>query len=372
MRRYLPFLAATILLASPHLASSAEIESLAATIHKVNAGGQGNQAASKAWQELAASPTSDLVAILSAIDSEQPLAANWLRSAVDAIASRSVAAGAGLPQAELREFVLGQGDPRARRLAFEWLRRVDGKAAEELIPKLLNDSSVELRREAVGQLASRAGELLKQGKREQATDLYAKALDAARDNDQVKEVVKELKSLGREVDLPTHFGFLMKWKIIGPFDNTGRKGFDTVYPPEKELAAEASYAGKDGEVSWVDYETTDDYGMVDINKPLGSLKETVAYAWTEFDSDGGQDVELRLGCKNAWKVWLNGELVFGRDEYHRGMQLDQYRMKVRMRPGRNQILVKACQNEQTESWTVEWQFQLRVCDAAGTAILSSK
>ena len=35
------------------------------------------------------------------------------------------------------------------------------------------------------------------------------------------------------------------------------------------------------------------------------------------------------------------------------------------------ILVKACQNEQTEKWTVEWEFQLRVCDSTGTAILAA-
>jgi hypothetical protein len=34
-------------------------------------------------------------------------------------------------------------------------------------------------------------------------------------------------------------------------------------------------------------------------------------------------------------------------------------------------LIKLCQNEQKEEWTVQWQFQLRVCDASGTAVLSS-
>ena len=38
---------------------------------------------------------------------------------------------------------------------------------------------------------------------------------------------------------------------------------------------------------------------------------------------------------------------------------------------RNAILVKAGQNEQVEYWTVQWQFQLRVCDATGTAIHSA-
>ena len=92
---------------------------------------------------------------------------------------------------------------------------------------------------------------------------------------------------------------------------------------------------------------------------------------TEFVSETARPAELRLGCKNAWKVWLNGKLLFSRDEYHRGMQIDQYRMPVELEAGRNTILVKACQNEQVESWTVEWEFQLRVCDKLGTALLSA-
>ena len=111
-----------------------------------------------------------------------------------------------------------------------------------------------------------------------------------------------------------------------------------------------------------------EYGKLDFNKPLGMLKQTTAYAYTTFDAPEARDAEIRLGCKNGWKVWLNGELLFGRDEYHRGAQMDQYKLKCHLKKGANTILVKCCQNEQTENWTVEWEFQLRVCDATGTAI----
>jgi hypothetical protein len=53
------------------------------------------------------------------------------------------------------------------------------------------------------------------------------------------------------------------------------------------------------------------------------------------------------------------------------MKIDQYQLPGQLNPGKNTILVKACQNEQIETWTVEWQFQLRVCDSSGTAILST-
>ena len=50
--------------------------------------------------------------------------------------------------------------------------------------------------------------------------------------------------------------------------------------------------------------------------------------------------------------------------------IDQYIATGALNEGKNTILLKICQNEQTEAWAQNWQFQLRVCDAVGTAILS--
>jgi hypothetical protein len=63
--------------------------------------------------------------------------------------------------------------------------------------------------------------------------------------------------------------------------------------------------------------------------------------------------------------------VLAEEVYHTGTDMDQYAGKARLQPGKNVILVKICQNEQTEDWAQLWQFQLRVCDQIGTAIPSS-
>ena len=167
------------------------------------------------------------------------------------------------------------------------------------------------------------------------------------------------------------FGFLTHWKIIGPFDNTGRKGFAAVYPPEERIDLSAEYDGKKGKVKWQDYLVTEKYGKVDMNQPFGKLKEVTAYAATDFFSDRAQAIELRLGGMNSWKVWLNGKLLSGRDEYHFNSELDQYVMPAQLQPGRNTILVKVCQNEQTEDWAGDWDFQLRVTDSLGTPVFST-
>ena len=111
--------------------------------------------------------------------------------------------------------------------------------------------------------------------------------------------------------------------------------------------------------------------MVDMNQPCGKLKEVAAYATMDFFSEQARPVELRLGGKNSWKVWLNGKFLFGRDEYHTDTEVDQYPMPAQLQPGRNTILVKVCQNEEVAEWTNEWEFQLRVTDSLGTPILSA-
>lgn len=355
---------------------AAELQSLLKTLSRIEGAGNNNPAATKAWDELARTSPQDLPEILAAFDDCTVLGANWLNLAVDTIADRAVGQGTKLPAKALEEFILDRRhNPRARRLAYDLLLRVDPVAEGRLVPMMLNDPGVEFRRDAVAHLMAQADRLFA-GKAVEETRLlqqviYRQTLNAARDDDQIKAIVEKLKKLGVQVDLPRHFGFLMNWKTIGPFDNKGRAGFAVVYPPEKKIDLAAQYAGSTEDVKWQDYQTTDNYGMVDINQPYGMLKEVLAYAVTDFHSATEQEVELRLGCKNAWKVWLNGELLFQRDEYHRGMRLDQYRLKAKLKQGRNVIMVKLCQNEQMENWTKEWQFQLRVCDATGTAILST-
>jgi len=327
----------------------------------VDGEGKGSEAAARAWKELAGGKASTIPQLLQAMDDANGLSMNWLRSAVDAIAGRDPKA---VPLAALEKFLADKShNPKARRLAYELIAGAKPARAMSLINGLLNDPSVELRRDAVQEVLDRADKT-------KSAELYRKALDAARDLDQINAARDALNELGGKVDLPRHFGFLMHWKVIGPFDNTDRKGFEAVYPPEKNIDFAASHKGKSGPVKWSELKTADPYGMVDINEPYGHLKEVVAYAHHSFESENAVDAEIRLGCKNAWKIWLNGKLVFERDEYHRGMRIDQYTLPVSLRKGSNEILIKLCQNEQKESWTDQWQFQLRICDSTGTAILA--
>ncbi len=342
------------------------------TILAVGSEGKGNKEAASAWAEIIKANNPDsLLQLLTGMDHADPIAANWLRSAAEVIAG-NLKSGDKLSLNELGAFFLDQSHaPRARRFAFELIRKADPQTAESLVPGLLNDPSPELRRDAVAQLMDKAATMNSKENHSGAILLYRQALGGAVEPTQVKPIANALKELDVEVDLPRHFGFLMRWQVIGAFDNTGRMGFDTVYPPEQEINLEAEYKGKGARAKWQPLISSDTFGKIDLNKPLGMLKETVGYAYTEFESAGARSAEIRLGCKIAWKIWFNGQLIFGRDEYHRGQRIDQYKLPIQLNPGKNTILVKACQNEQTEEWTVQWEFQLRICDSTGSAILAS-
>ena len=374
MKRTLFLLLAMLVLMGPaQAATSSKLSESIQTIRAVGPEGRGNPAATAAWKQLSSADAASLSAILGGMDDANDLAVNWLRSAVDSIAARELAAGRKLPVAELVLFVRDtKHHPRARRLAYELIVRADAGQAQKLIVGLRDDPSPELRRDAVQGLVDEGAALRKAGQTNEAVPKYQAALKSARDVDQVENIAKELKKLGKPVELPSVFGWVSQWKVIGPFDSTRGAGFEKVYPPEERVDLAAEYDGKTGKIRWQDYTATGDYGLVDLNKPCGALKEVAGYAFTEFYSDKARPVELRLGCKNAWKVWLNGKLLFGRDEYHRGMEIDQYRLAAELKPGKNSILVKICQNEQTEKWTVEWEFQLRITDVLGTPIASAK
>lgn len=341
-------------------------------IRSVSREGEGNEKAAAAWKAVTEADAAALPEVLAAMNGANPLAENWLRTAVGVIADRALEQKT-LPVKAVQAFLHDtKNSPTARVVAFDLLQRAEPELAEKLTPGLLEDPSSELRRHPVAKLIETGDEALAQDKKEAAVATYQQAMNSARDEDQIKALAKKLKDLKSPVDLPQHFGFIMNWKLMAPFPNTERKGFDTEFPPEKEIKLDAAYAGKNGEVKWADFTSQDEYGMVDFNKPFTMLKEVTGYAYAEFDSAEDRDAQVRLGCKNGWKVWVNGELLFARDEYHRGAKLDQYKLPVRLKKGKNTLLVKCCQNEQTETWTVEWQFQLRICDATGTAILAKK
>jgi hypothetical protein len=359
-----------VALASVALAPAAETDALIKAIRDVGPEATGNVAAAKAWAELAKAGPEALSDILAAFDGADVTAINYLRTAAEAIAERELHAGRALPAATLETFLQDRKrSGKARRLAYEFLVRNDPKTPERLLSGMLDDPAGELRRDAVAVALEDAQTTLNKGDKTAATAAYRKALNSARDRDQVDLIAKQLKTLGVDVDLVVQFGFIRHWALATPFDNVDGVGFAKVYPPEKGVDLAATYTGKkDAKAKWLAHTTAEPYGVVNLNKALGKLKGTTAYAYAVIESPEERPVELRAGCINALKIYLNGKQVFAREEYHHGMDVDQHAGSGMLNKGRNEILVKVCQNEQTEQWAQDWMFQLRVCDALGGAV----
>jgi hypothetical protein len=340
-------------------------------IKGVRGEGAGNQEAGAAWKELVKIGPRALLPTLAAMRDNELVVNNWLRAAVDAIAETMTQNRQAMPVKELEQFIKDRKNSGVgRRLAYEWLCRVDDTASKRLLPDMLDDPASELRRDAVAAVIKRGEEQLKANNQSGGIETLRTAFAAARDVDQVDLLSQKLGKLGVKVDVSSHFGCIMRWRVIGPFDNTGGNGFATVYPPEKGIDLTKRYKGKTGDVKWSDQLARDARGLIDLNKVYdGMLKGTTAYAYAIIDSPREQKVQLRAGTKNAVKVFLNGKQVFARDEYHHTVtMLDNHIAFGTLKAGHNEILIKVCQNEQNEAWTKEWEFLLRICDELGGGV----
>ena len=355
------------------LASAADATADAiALLQAARPGGVGSVENQRAAAVLVQQGEAAVLPILQGFRKASPVGENWLRNAFEQIDSDLTAAKKTIPPKVLEGFIADVSNaPAARRLAYESLRRQDPAAEARLIPGLLLDPSPEFRRDAVALLVKEAAA----AEGPAAIALYRKAFSGAVHEDQVKQISEALRKAGETVDISRHFGFVSSWMIAGPFDNREEKGFAVAYAPEAEITADGpdlarEYDGMDAKkVRWQAIETGDDFGVVDIAKQIENYKGSAMYASAVWNSSAAQTLQVRLGTPNAWKLWINGKLVFEREEYHRSSQMDQYAVPISLQAGRNIIALKICQNEQTQDWAQKYQYQLRICDTTGAGVL---
>ena len=298
--------------------------------------GKGNEELVNNWHLVKKMSSSDIPKLLETMNKTNALGDNWIRAAIFEILNDS--GKESLPNEEIIRFIKDKkNEGSSRSTAYDFLKQMTPQIAVSLIPTFIDDPETTLRREGVQMLLDQAHKL---ENKEQAIDAYQYALGKAREVDQIESACQSLESLGEKIDLPKRMGFLTTWKVIGPFDNTSRNGFGTTYSPEKNKSPLNSvHLGKNGPVKWQPFSTSDRLGLMDLNQPFGHIKEVLCYAYSEFGSSTDQRVHFRIGSKNAWKLWVNQELVFARDEYHRGAtRVDQFILEGNLKKGKNEIL----------------------------------
>ncbi len=136
-----------------------------------------------------------------------------------------------------------------------------------------------------------------------------------------------------------------KWYYAGPFDSPDRRGFDIAYPPEREVELGQQYLGKGNEpVVWREGKFKD--GQVNdlrLFKPEHN-NACVVYLYREFDFGGSVEMPVGLGSDDTLTVWLNGVKVHA-ENVSRACKPDEVQLKLRLRPGKNALLLKICNGD---------------------------
>lgn len=335
--------------------------------------GRGTAAGREAWDRIVAGGPSLLPVLLKAMDTNDTVAANWLRSAFDQIADK--ANGKGVDVDGLLGFAQdAKRQGRARRLALEVVEKLRPGTSAKLYPGWLDDP--EFRFQAVAVTLDDAKKLAKEDAKK-ALAIYRTAFEKSRDVQQARQAALGLRNLGVKVSVGEHLGFLMDWYMVGPFDGMGMKGFRTEYPPEKSVDLKAEYQGQGKKVRWIRHrvqETPPSAGgghqaLVNLRHKdaLGDADDAVAFAYTEFVVDKAQVAEFRGAADDNFTIWVNGKKEFAFEEYRNGVRLDRHRFKVNLRAGKNTVLVKICQTPAPNP-EPNWEFFLRVVDDTGRGI----
>jgi hypothetical protein len=374
-RRWLALLLVGLALAAGVERGRADIQH---DLQTVRAQGRGTAAGRAAWERLASGGPELLPQVLAAMDTADVVAANWLRTAFDRILDRAQRdKSKGIDVAALLAFsrdAARQG--RARRLALETVEQLRPGTTARLLPGWLEDR--EFRYEAVAALLDQSKALAKKGLRDRAGAGFRKALEASRDVDQGRAAAAGLLDLGIHASVAQHLGFLTDWYVIGPFDGFGQKGFHTTYPPEKAVDLAAVLDGKGGKVRWKHLQVKEPppnmptrfVALVDLRskEALGDADDAVAFAWTAIRVPAERAVEFRGAADDNFTVWVNGQRVFGFEEYRNGVRHDRHRFPAQLKAGVNTVLVKVCQTPAPNP-EPNWEFFLRIVDETGKGIL---
>jgi hypothetical protein len=135
-----------------------------------------------------------------------------------------------------------------------------------------------------------------------------------------------------------------KWYFAGPFDNSDQKGFETVYPPEKGVDLKATYTGKNGATfGWTEYKDFKLGSMLNIKKIIPrNNNDAVVYLYHEFEAPKADRLPISLGADDTMSVWFNGNRLIHED-HMRPAAPDQYVTQLKLKEGKNALLLKVCQ-----------------------------
>ena len=348
-----------------------EVAAKLAVIARSGPQGAGSAEARKARDELARHGVEILPQLLVAMDTPNPIAANWCRTIYEEIVRRALADKSTVwPRRFLKEYVNDrQHSGRPRDLALTLLERLEPGFREQWLPTRVDDPS--FRHDAVARVLAAAERAQGEKNLDQARAQFRKAFENARDSGQLTQAANALKAFGEPADVAAQLGLVVDWWLAGPFHAPEKSGFGKIFEPELRVDLAARYEGQSGdEIQWKRYSTSDPLGQLNLIEAIAATREAVGYAYSEFDVPRETPAQLRCGADDNCTVWLNGRKAFAREQWLNGTRFDRFITDVTLKSGRNTLLVKVCQGPQHKDPDVpnNWSLQLRLCDKTGKGV----
>lgn len=157
-------------------------------------------------------------------------------------------------------------------------------------------------------------------------------------------------------------GYLRAFRVIGPFDNEGKRGFASELGPERDrlLAPnpDVRYRGRERDVAFRSFPDIVQGGYISFDAVFRPTENVCGFAETSVRVERAKTLSLWLGSGGASKLFFNGVEVLS-DASYRVATPDRDVALVQAKAGENRILVKACVAQGS------WGFFLRIADEKG-------
>ena len=181
------------------------------------------------------------------------------------------------------------------------------------------------------------------GDSEHALKAFQRVLELDGSIATVNRVAPRMTELGAAVDAKAQLGIVETWRVVGPFVWEGPADWETRFVDEpNNIDFAASYASGDKTVTWKTVKAGSDVGMVNLMAELGAVDHRFAYGYAEIAVEQDQDVVVRMGSDDGYRLWVNGELVT-ENRVDRGLTPDSDSAEARLVAGVNRILIKVSQ-----------------------------
>ena len=228
-------------------------------------------------------------------------------------------------------------DDESRRAALRGVAAIGSVDSLRYVERFLDQGGA-MGEAAVAAVAI-AGKVAQAGDKDKAIDLYRRAIRATSDRGLIEAAVRNLRSLGVDIDIAAEAGFVSHWWVLGPFPGRKQMTERDVIATDAPVEVAAPVVADGKTFNWKHVQVADAVGMLDLREAVAPRDDCAAYAYAEVTSDADRDVIFKIGSDDAVVCWLNGKHIHSYNE-DRGYAPDQDIVPTHLRAGMNFILMK--------------------------------